>query len=256
LSTRKKTGEKAGGPEAVIRKHLSDLRRGQAVPDLGLLMVAPIVQSMESGAVTFFSLGEWLRLPWPEVDAEDPEIGEREEAIRLGTYVAWYTQYINVINATRCTGQSIIVRRVSGRRVGKVLLETVLSPPPAVSGVVASIAPLVLFPGSSEIACVACSLHTREGIMLGGAVGWNAGVTDFNATWRALEKWARRYGAEEVYAVSWGEENGEPIYCVLDADAGDVALPVADPAEIRRPAPKKGVVVPFPTQKKREKPQT
>ncbi|HAG07405.1 MAG: hypothetical protein XD69_0049 [Clostridia bacterium 62_21] len=254
MPTRKKTDEKCGEPEAVIKKHLSDLRRGEAVPDLGLLMVAPIVQSMDSGAVTFFSLGEWLGLPWPEVDADDPEIEAREEAIRLGTYIAWYAQYVNVINAMRRTGQSIIVRRFSGRRVGKVLLETVLPPPPAVTGVVASIAPLVLFPGSSEIICVACSLHTREGLILGGAVGWNAGVTDFNATWRALEKWAGRYGAEEIYAVSWGEEDGEPVYCVLDVDAGDVALPVADPAEIRRPAPKRGVVVPFPA-KKREKPR-
>ncbi|SMB96413.1 hypothetical protein SAMN00808754_1480 [Thermanaeromonas toyohensis ToBE] len=256
---RKALTTQAGVP-VEVKKAVSALRQSLRKGSVNFAELAnlPALEMLVGSTLTFIPLTEWLDFPWPdfcpasEWEKNAMEAALREMNILYGMWLVWRAHFVRAAAALSHEGKKLKVRLPSGQTVGKTLVEELgrTELPPKEKLFVTSA--LQRDPVTGDWACVTCMVHDREGAGYAAAVGWNAAVTDFQATVEELRKWAQEFvPSVEMYSVWEDPENLRPFPLGVSQDTL-ITLPyiVIRSEGAARPA-KRGVVIPFPGEKAR-----
>jgi len=251
--------------KGILAEMLERCRSG--VGDVAALTLLTRLEAAFGEPLTFITWLEWRRMEWASAL---PLSEARADNVLFGAWLSWYSQFwFLAFGLERATGRPPAVRRLDGSPVGDALIEE-LDPPLFCSSsgsqkvprkLIASYAPLV-HPfdaqfGGRFVVCVSCALHDVTGEKIwAAALGWNAYITGVNATWSALQKWARDRGTPaEEYEV-WEDLDFFKAFPLLPDPELVIEIPVVDKLfskKRKRPARqsvvRQNVVVPFPPRR-------
>ncbi|SMB96403.1 hypothetical protein SAMN00808754_1478 [Thermanaeromonas toyohensis ToBE] len=223
----------------------------------------PLLESAAGEPLTFITLLEWLSAPWPDFCPGEEWVADpqgaalREDSALLGLWLSWRARFMGVVLSMRDAGKEVRIRRLSGERVGKHLVEEVLSPEALLGQDADIFATMAVLrdPVFGDWACVTCTLHDAGGSAYAAAAGWNAGVVDFGETFGELSEWAERTARLAGRFIVWEDTAHLKPYPLGVEPATMITLPYAEAGSgVRRDKKgsrgvKGGTVVPFPARR-------
>lgn len=221
----------------------------------------PAMELAAGGSLTFIPLTYWLQMKSPEFCPgsewliKPEEAGLRQMSALYGIWLVWRAHFVRAAQSLKHRKKRIWVRTPLGENVGKSLIEDMgwTSLPQRKELFVT--AAIQKDPLLQDWACMSCIVHDRKGVGYAAAVGWNAVVTDLEATARELRRWARDLVPSAQMGSVWEDPRNLRPFPLGVSQETLITFPYAVTRKAGESKPikpiKYGVVIPFPRERSR-----
>lgn len=216
----------------------------------------PAMELAAGDSLTFIPLTYWLQMKSPEFCPgsewllKPEEAGLRQLNALYGMWLVWRAHFVRAAQSLKHRKKRVWVRTPLGESVGKSLIVDMGWTNLPRGQELFVTAAIQKDPLLQDWACMSCIVHDKKGVGYAAAVGWNAVVTDLEATVKELKRWAHDLVPSAEMGSVWEDPGDLRPFPLGVSQETLITFPYAVTRKARAGRSAKcGVVIPFPGNK-------